>query len=325
MNRTRPPSYQTGIVVLAVLCACAAAGLYMYLKRSSQRTLARQEESFRYDASATRRVDPTLIRFRQAGQIDTGLANPVAIAVTSKGQVFVAGDRQVRALTLEGAVARKIDLSDNPTCLAARDDGSLAVGFIDRVELYDAAGNRQASWAAAPKGSYLTSVCLSGTDVWVADAGRRVVMRCDASGRVLLELGKGDLNVPSPHLDVGVAPDGVVWLANPGKQRLEAYTPGGGPVRQFGRPGTAPGFFPGCCNPTDFVILPDGNIAASEKGAARVTLYRPDGTLDCVVADVTMLGDTAGAMDLAADGRGRIYVLDTPGRTVRIFARRENR
>jgi len=325
MDRPTIKPATTGLIALAVLCACALAALHMYLKRSSDRAAVRQEDNFRYDPSDTRRVDPKLIGFRQVGQIKTGLSRPAALAVTSKGRVFVGGDRQVRALTLEGGVAAKIDLSDDPTCLDVREDGFMAVGFIDHIEVYDAAGKRQHVWPPGPKGCYITCVRLSEKDVWVADAGRRLVMRCDLEGRILLELGKGTLNVPSPHLDVDLAPDGTVWLANPGNQRLEAYTPDGQPVRQFGKPGTAPGYFPGCCNPSDFVILPDGDIATSEKGAARVTLYRPDGTFQCVVADETMLGDIEGAMDLAVDGRGRVYVLDTLGKTVRIFARKENR
>jgi len=56
--------------------------------------------------------------------------------------------------------------------------------------------------------------------VYVADAGKRTVLRYDSDGRLLNELAKKDdakgvagLLVPSPHLDVAVG--AMVWFGSP--------------------------------------------------------------------------------------------------------------
>jgi DNA-binding beta-propeller fold protein YncE len=310
-----------GLAVVAGIALVASA--YLYLDRLTQRGSRTLERSFRLDDSPLRRVDPGLITYRQVEQVPTGLAVSAGIAVDGEGRLVVAGDRQVRVLDEQGQAIRSIELADRPTCIAAGADGMLWVGFVGRIEAYAAAGADPAVRLDMPAGAYVTSLAPDGEDVWVADAGRKLVLCVDRQGKIKLELrGSEGLLVPSPHLDVAVH-DGLVWVANPGRWRLEAYTREGGPVRSFGRMALDTAGFVGCCNPSDFAILPDGGIITSEKGAARVKVFNTGAGLEGVVADATTLGDIEGAMDVAVDAAGRVYVLDTRSRSVRIFQRKD--
>jgi DNA-binding beta-propeller fold protein YncE len=265
-------------------------------------------------------VDPALIKYRQVKQVPTGMSVPAGITVAD-GRLIVAGDKQVRVLDGEGRVIRTIDLADRPTCVTVGTHGTIWVGYVGRIEAY-AAGDAAPHTVALPEGAYVTSIAADGEDVWVADAGRKLILCIDAKGTIRQELkGSEGLLVPSPHLDVAVK-DNLVWIANPGKWRLEAYTREGKPVRSFGSMSMDTAGFVGCCNPSDFAILPDGKIVTSEKGAARVKVFGANAALESVVADATTLGDIEGAMDVATDLAGRVYVLDTRSKSVRVFERR---
>lgn len=323
MVRRRGSTSRGVLIGLAVVCGAAlVGGAYVHLGRISQRGNHKLERSFQYDDTAIRRVDPKLIIYRQVKQVPAGVAVPAGIAIDREGRLIVAGDKQVRVFDSDGDLTQTKDLADRPTCVAVGAEGTLWVGFVGRIEAHAAAKAAPTATVALPAGAYVTSIAVDGEDVWVADAGRKLVLRCDASG-VKQELKSSEgLLVPSPHLDVAVHGN-LVWVANPGKWRLEAYTRDGKPVRSFGTMGTDVAGFVGCCNPSDFAILPDGKIVTSEKGAARVKVFNTHAALDAVVADASVLGDIQGAMDVAVDPAGRVYVLDTLSRSVRIFERRD--
>ena len=321
--KNRRGSTSKGLLIgLAVVVGAAlVGGAYGYLGRLSQRGNQKLERSYQYDDTAIRRVDPKLIKYAQVKQVPTGMAVPAGIAIDREGRLIVAGDKQVRVMDEQGRVVWTIELTDRPTCVAAGTHGTIWVGYVGRVEAHPAAEAAPAATIELPAGAYVTSIAADGENVWVADAGRKLVLRCDTSG-VKQELrGQDGLLVPSPHLDVAMQGD-LVWVANPGKWRLEAYTRDGKPSRSFGKMGTDAAGFVGCCNPSDFAILPDGKIVTSEKGAARVKVFDAHAALESVVADATLLGDIQGAMDVAVDPAGRVHVLDTLTKSVRIFERR---
>ena len=113
--------------------------------------------------------------------------------------------------------------------------------------------------------------------------------------------------------------DGLTWISNPGRHELEAYDAKGIMVRQWGVYGTSVGMFIGCCNPTDFAFLPDGRVITAEKGVPRVKVFSVDGKLQSVVARPAEFASEAVGMDVAADGQGRVWVMDPVGRELRIY------
>jgi hypothetical protein len=206
------------------------------------------------------------------------------------------------------------------------------------VEVYDAAGRRLASWADLGPKAILTSIALAERDVLVADAGNRLVWRYDTAGKLLGRIGKRDPQekiygfvIPSPYFDVAVSADGLVRVANPGTHRIEGYTLDGHLETMWGQHAETIEGFCGCCNPAHFAILPDRRFVTAEKGIPRVKVYSEDGKLDGVVAGpetlapwTTIVEETRPehrlpVVDVAADSRSRVLVLDPGAGRVRVF------
>jgi len=290
-----------------------------------------------YDTSEMRKSDPAMIRFREAGTIQTGLKNARGIAAGPQG-IYVVGDKLVRVFGNDGSPKDQdtINLLSEAECVAVGPDGAVYVGLRDGVEVCKSR-NRIEFWQSLGERAFITCIAVAGDDVFVADAGNRVILRCDKTGKVLGRIGQKDdsrnipgLVVPSHHLDVAMAPDGLLRVNNPGRRRIEAYTVDGDLELWWGKSSAEPDGFPGCCNPTDIAILDDGRVVASDKGLPRVKLYAFDGTFLGLVAGPETFaeafvkgagGDFAG-LDLAVDGE-RVLVLDAATGTIRIFVPKE--
>jgi hypothetical protein len=136
-----------------------------------------------------------------------------------------------------------------------------------------------------------------------------------------------------PYFDLAIGPDGLLWVVNPGRYRLEAYTKEGDLEFAWGRFGNKLDDFTSCCNPVNFAVLADGSFVTCEKGVPRVKLYDPAGILIGVVAGPEqimgkewLLGETPEQgnlviLDVAVDSAGHVYILERSGNLVMIFAR----
>jgi hypothetical protein len=219
------------------------------------------------------------------------------------------------------------------------EDGTLYVGLKDHVEVFDRAGQRTATWDSLGEEAVLTSIAVYRNDVFVADAGHRVVLRYDLEGTLIDHIGEKDPEkgitgfvIPSANFDLAVAPDGLLRVANPGESRIEIYTLDGDLELFWGEASMRITGFCGCCNPVNFAMLDDGSYVTAEKGLVRVKVYNPDGSFRGVVAGPEQLvkggvsrvftnaaDAEAGGFDVAVDSRGRVYVLDTIENRIRIF------
>ena len=309
--------------------ACAVL-VVMSVQGGRQRAeLARQSNSPEIQA-----IDPALIHYREVRRIETGVTGASGIAVTSEGNLYVAYDRLVIRFDAAGNQREAQSLDEVPDCLAIAGDGTTVVGtrksIIGKsIAVYSKDRKRAARWTVPGKQAYLTSLAVSGNDVWAADAGQRVVYHYDRSGKLLGRIGEKDakrgipgLLAPSPHLDVAAAKDGSVWVANPGRHRLEHYAKDGRLLSAWGKAGMEVEGFSGCCNPADFALMPDGGIVTAEKGLKRVKVYRADGSLEGAVAGPDAFSKKDGALDVAVDGQGSIYVLDRGDGTVHVFTKK---
>ncbi len=312
----------TALIVCAagLICTggCSRARLSRQVDESWRKTKANREE--------LERIDPALVKYREAGRIDTGFSEARGLALGPDGRIYVAGDQAVRVLSQDGALQGEFALSGPPYCLAVAGDGAIVVGRKDYVEIYDAEGQLQATWQRLASRAYLTCVALSGDDVYVADAGDRAVLRYSRSGQLLSLIGQRDdtrgipgLVVPSPHLDVAVGSDGLLRVNNPGRRLVETYTAEGDLKGSWGRASQDLDGFCGCCNPTDIAVFPDGRVVTSEKGLVRVKVYDGWGKLEAIVAGPEAFAKGAAGLDLATDARGRVFVLDPKADEVIIF------
>jgi len=278
-------------------------------------------------------IDPALIEYRPAGSIDVPLAEVRGLAVGPDDSIYVAGDRAIVVFDAEGRKRRKIDVEHEPHCLAVAGGDAASPGTIysaarDRVVKLAPDGGVAGRWAGLGEQALITSIAVSGDDVFVADAGNKIVLRYDASGNLVGRIGGRDpkRNVPgfaitSQNFDLAVSPDGLLRVVNPRRLRIEAYTFDGYLEAHFGRGGTGVEAFFGCCNPAHFAVFDDGRFVTAEKGAARVKVYTAEGEFDCVVAGPEQLSlrNTHAIADLAVGRRGRVLVLDLADRKVRIF------
>lgn len=184
---------------------------------------------------------------------------------------------------------------------------------------------------------YLTGIKVSGENVFLADAGKRVVERYSRDGRLLNTIGmtaQGDAGfvLPSPFFDLDVH-DGVLHVNNFGRFRIEQYDFEGNLLGFWGRHGLEPDAFPGCCNPTHLSLLGDGRTVVSQKGDPCLKVFAADGSLMQHLGQDVFTDPAAGTFKnpdplndcttpgiaVAADSRGRIYALDPIANGIRVF------
>lgn len=309
-----------------------AAGLSGCERAPSRAEKPPLDARFTYDISRYERTDPALLLYDEKGGFPTELDEPTCLAVQG-ADILVGGDRLLKRFDAEGRLLVTVRLPDKPLALDPLEDGAVRVGFRDHWSVYDRNGAVVARCEPLGEQVRITALAHSGSVVFVADAGNREVLRCDATGKVLSRI-KGFI-VPSPYFDLHVGPDGMLWVVNPGKHRLEAYTLGGQYETGWGSTAMLPEGFCGCCNPVYVARLPDGRFVTSEKGLVRVKVYDPTGKFECVVAGPEQLVkdrelarkacrncQVGFGLPVAADARGRVLVLDGVSRRVRIFERK---
>lgn len=270
------------------------------------------------------------------------LIEPVGIAIGPGNMLYVVGDEALSILDPagHGSEARTIRLPLHPRCVHVADDGTIYLGSEDRVLVLNPSGEIHATWAPLGPRARLTSLASTPADLYVADAGQRVIYRYDRqTGEIRNTIGKAPdglatqplgsktyLNVPgfvvpSPYFDLVMPADGLLRVTNPGRQRVEAYDPGGyyeEPLT-WGQASTTPSGFAGCCNPTQLALLSDGSFVTAEKGLNRLKVYSPMGQFRFVLADSVDLGAEASNLDLAVDSRDAVYVLDATEKIIRVF------
>ncbi len=329
-----------GVIAVAVITAIVAL---VRLDTTGEKGSGLGKE-FIYDIEALAKVDPDLLIYEESGRpIVTGLtqSSAIATATNSGSLVYVAGDSAVKVFSDEGVPINQIKLDGAPRCLAISGDGTIYVGMKDHVQVYDAQQKRVASWPSLGDKAVLTSIAVYKDNVFVADAGNRVVVRYDKAGNVVNHIGGKDEEkniagfvIPSPYFDLAVGGDGLLRVVNPGHHRIEAYTFDGDLEFWWGKASNAIEGFCGCCNPVNFAMLGDDSFITCEKGLIRVKLYDADGKFVGVVAgpeqlaeeETSRIGQKAAegkraVFDVAVGPDGQVLVLDTIKNVVRTFSR----
>jgi hypothetical protein len=299
--------------------------------------------AFDYSLEEYQKIDPALIKYRQTAEITIKMKESRGVAVGPDDNIYVVGDCSLTVFTPQGESVKSVVLEGEPHCIAVAGvdhalHGRLYIGLKDRVLVLDSLDSPAKSWETLGEKANLTSLATAEQDVFLADAGNRIVWHYDTSGKLLGRIGAKDESrniggfiIPSPYFDVAVAPDGLLRVVNPGAHKIEAYTFDGHLEVSWGQRGLEVPAFCGCCNPAAMAILPDGRIVTGEKGIPRVKIYSSDGKFECVVADPKILAPNFSAttetredlrlqpVDLAVDGKSRIIVLDPNAAKVRLF------
>jgi len=308
------------------------------------RTAAAQDAKggnpFAYDVGRFEATDPKLVRYQEVARFRSPRAEARRLAFGPDGQLYVAAGNYVTVMRTDGSVVSELALSSPPRCVAVAKDGLIYVGFRERIEVYEASGQRQAAWDSPRGRPWFTGLAIGENDVFAADAGNRVVLRYDWTGKLVGRIGAKDkdrqvpgLVLPSPYLDVELYKDGLLRVNNPGRHRVEVYTVDGDLEFFWGKASAAIDGFCGCCNPINLALLPDGRCVTCEKGLPRVKVYRANGEFDCVVAGPESFPENArvgagegtgdgvkAGLDVVVDAQERLYVLDFVAGNVRVLA-----
>ena len=296
---------------------------------------------YAYDISAHQKTDPRLIKYTEARRFKSPRAGARRLALVGVDRLGLAAGNGVVLLDFAGAMVGEIAVGAPVRCLAAAADGTIYVSVREHVEVFDAGGQRRATWDSPGAKTWFSGLAVGLNDVYAADSGNRVVLRYDRSGRLVGRLGEKDptrnipgLVLPSPYLDVKLTAEGLVCVNNPGRHRVELYSPAGDLQHAWGRPSIAIDGFCGCCNPVAVAPLPDGRVVTCEKGLPRVKVSTAQGELDGVVAGPesfpenarigageTLSDGTKSSLDAVVDPRGSVWVLDTVTGDLREFTR----
>jgi sugar lactone lactonase YvrE len=316
------------MAILGVIASQRAAG-----------AVAPAKNPFAYDVSQLQSTDPKLLSHAEVALWQAPHAEAKRLALAPDNTLYVCSGNYLTALNHSGARGLEIATPEPTRCCAIAPDGTIYLGLRNRIEVFDAKGKRQATWDSPAKKSWFTGIALSDTEVFVADAGQRVILCYDQSGKLRRRLGEKNKErnipgfiLPSPFFHVALAPDGLLHVNNPGRHRMERYTTAGDFEGSWGETGMSVPRFCGCCNPISFALASDGKYVTAEKGLPRVKIYSATGEFESVVAGVETFSEnaracgpsdcTAGGLDVAMDSQGRIYILDLVTGGIRVMQRK---
>ncbi|MBX7255733.1 MAG: hypothetical protein K1Y02_05190 [Candidatus Hydrogenedentes bacterium] len=284
-----------------------------------------------YDIQEFEDLDKIETNYDEKTPIVPNVENPRALAV-AQDKLYVGAQDAVLVFDGNDAEIARYALPGTPNCIAVAPDGVVYAGIRNKVHVLDASGAAKAEWAKDfADRSYITSIAVHGEDVYVADAGKRVVYRFNREGVVQARIGEKDpardipgLEVPSPYLDLAINPDGDVWVVNPGKLGLEQYRKDGSLVTSWYRPSLKLEGFPGCCNPTHIAFDGKGELYTCEKGLVRVKSFEvTSGAFEGLVAGSKLFPQEQSLRDLVVDTKNRLLVLDGQRKAIRVFALKE--
>ncbi len=309
----------TFLIVLAVVIVAVIVSDYV-----SDKPDKTGPNPFEYNVDNFKTVDSTLIHFKETKNFRISFEQPAAISVNSN-LIYVAGDLHIQVIDISGNLLNTLEMPGLPKTIDVNGDRIYAA-INNQIMVISHSGELISAWKALENGSSVTAIAAGEKEVYVADAGKRKVLKYNTDGELLLEFdGKADEGVlhgfiiPSGFFDLDFNPDGDLWVVNPGMHSLENYTEDGNLREHWNNTSMMTEGFSGCCNPAYFTFLPDGRFVTSEKGLVRIKTYKPSGEFDGVVAAPVKFTEEGKAPDVATDTAGNVYALDFDKKMIRVF------
>lgn len=285
---------------------------------------------YNYDMDQFRKVDSTTILYKEIITFPVQAFTPKGIAVSGK-TIYVVTEKNLLKFDYSGKQLMNVDLPDTATCITVAKEGNIWIGTLHSAGEFDMNGKQISKWNSFGERSVITSLAVDGRNVFVADAGNRIVYHCNSKGQILLRIGEMSVEkgvpgyiIPSPYFDVAIDDNGFLWAANTGQHSLENYNKDGSLRTSWGKASTKIDGFCGCCNPAQFALLSDNSFVTSEKGIPRIKLYDQHGVMQGVVASPKMFENGWYAPDIAIDEEQHVVALDYDRLQVRIFERKKD-
>jgi sugar lactone lactonase YvrE len=238
--------------------------------------------------------------------------------------LYAAGDSELKVFSTDGEFLRGWPTAKPGYAVAVSGDGSVYVGQEGQVEIFDGEGHLTKVWRDSERLGEVTAIGFAKGSVLLGDSKGRCIRRYDAGGKFLNNIGKDNrmegFLIPNGVVEFSVDACGTIHVTNPGKHRVERYTPWDELLGHIGRfDGLDPSGFPGCCNPTNVAVTGCDRIYVTEKAGPRVKVYDFNGKLLSVIAEEVFDANCKN-MDIAVDARGHVYVVDTVRLEILVFA-----
>jgi len=279
-----------------------------------------------FELNKVRIGDTAMAAYKETGQIKTTLEEIHGIALDASGRIYVAGKGGIEIFDPSGKAKNKFKIEGIAQCISLNENGNIILGMQDHIEILDKNGKKIEKWKSYGADAVITSIAVKGDNIFVADAGQKVVSRYDEKGNLINKIGLKDpatgvpgFIIPSPYFDLGISKGGNLWVVNPGRHAFEKYDFDGKLISSWSKASMAMEGFCGCCNPSNFAFIQDSLFVTSEKGIERVKIYNADGSFKSIVATPDQFEKGTTGLDIAVDNQNRILVLDPVKKLIRIF------
>lgn len=245
------------------------------------------------------------------------------LALDPQGRLYAAGDAEVKVFDKAGVLSKRWPAALPPYAVAVSPDGTVWAGQSGQVEVFDCAGRQKRTWTDAARMGRVTAIGFLKDSVLLGNAAQRCIHRFDYAGNFLNTIGKDNplsgLHIPNGVVDFAVDAEGIIHAANPGKHRVERFSPDGRLLGHMGKfTGPDPSGFSGCCNPTNVAVAGPGRLCVTEKAGPRAKIYDYEGKLLAIIDSADFDRNTKN-MDVVVDPRGRIYVSDPARLNILVF------
>jgi hypothetical protein len=284
----------------------------------------RPENPYEYSVDQFKQVDSALVTYTESIDFTFGELDLRGITFANN-RLYLVEDFFLVIVSPEGEKLGKSPLPESPVCVTASSEG-IFIGFRNYIGQYTLEGYLVKNWQPLNDSTVITSLAVTGSLLFAADAGNRRVLRYLTDGTLAGSFSgrrdSADLHgfiIPSPYFELAVNSFGELWVVNPGKHAFENYTFDGELRGFWEKEAMTIDGFSGCCNPAQMAILPDGSFVTAEKGLVRIKVHKASGELLAVVAPPTEFKDETHAPDLAVSPSGDIYALDYERKMIRVF------
>ena len=307
------------LILLAIVIIAIVAGDFL-----SNRPNKSEANPYEYNVDEFKNVPEELVKYKETKNFRFSFAQPRGFTVEGD-KIYLVGDKALQIIDITGKLVSGIPLQGEPQTVEVTSSG-IYVAFAKRILILDKKGNLLKEWDIPEENTLITAVAAGNGNVFVADAGKRRIIRFSEDGLKLGEFeGKASdeslhgFIIPSPYFDLDINPDGELWVVNPGMHMFENYTNDGNLRTFWKNTSMKTEGFSGCCNPAHYKFMADGSFVTSEKGLVRIKIYKPSGEFSCVVAPYSEFEPYEEAPDIAADDKGNIYALDFDRKVIRVF------